>query len=261
MAVQPGRGPVIITRPRAQAGALAQLVTALPREAVIFPLLEILPLADITPLRVALDAVADYGLIVFVSPNAIDAAFAVRTIWPSGLQFGVVGAGSWKALKRHGINAANSRIVQPQDTEQQDSEGLLAALDLAALHGQRALIVRGEHGREHLPDALRAAQIDVTTVAAYRRIAPKLDARRRVQLEYLLHANGDWIITSSEGVRVLLQMVRDLGAAADVSKMQQQRLLVPHRRIAETARGLGFTQVTLTASGDLGLLSALQFGA
>lgn len=261
MSSQHSRGPVIITRPLAQAGALAQLVTALSREAVIFPLLEILPLADVTPLRAVLDEVANYGLIVFVSPNAIDAACAVRKEWPVGLQLGVVGEGSWRALKRHGINAANSRIVQPQDTEQQDSEGLLAALDLAALHGQRALIVRGENGREHLADSLRAAQIDVTTVAAYRRIAPKLDAPCRVQLQYLLHANGDWMITSSESLRVLLQMAHELGDSADVSKMQQQRLLVPHRRIAETARGLGFTQVTLTASGDLGLLTALQFGA
>ncbi|MEO7031318.1 MAG: uroporphyrinogen-III synthase [Herbaspirillum sp.] len=254
-------GPVIITRPLAQAGGLVQLVTGLSREAVVFPLLEILPLVDVSPLRTVLDDVAAYGLIIFVSPNAIDAACAVRKEWPSGLLFGVVGNGSRQTLARHGINADNSHIVQPQDAEHQDSEGLLAALDLAALRGQRALIVRGENGREHLADSLRTAQIIVTTVAAYRRLAPQLNAASRVQLQHLIRAHGDWVITSSEALRVLLQMVRELGEPTYVSEMQQQKLLVPHRRIAESARSLGFSDVRLAASGDSGLLAALQFGA
>jgi uroporphyrinogen-III synthase len=40
--------------------------------------------------------------------------------------------------------------------------------------------------------------------------------------------------------------------------MQQQHLIVPHARIAETARALGFARVTLTGSGDERLLAALQ---
>jgi uroporphyrinogen-III synthase len=40
--------------------------------------------------------------------------------------------------------------------------------------------------------------------------------------------------------------------------MQHQHLIVPHARIAETARALGFGRVTLTGSGDERLLAALQ---
>jgi uroporphyrinogen-III synthase len=39
--------------------------------------------------------------------------------------------------------------------------------------------------------------------------------------------------------------------------MQQQHLIVPHARIAETAN-LGFSKLTLTGSGDERLLAALQ---
>ncbi len=46
--------PVIITRPLAQADALAERVVAMGRQAIVFPLLEILPLADTTSLRAAL---------------------------------------------------------------------------------------------------------------------------------------------------------------------------------------------------------------
>jgi uroporphyrinogen-III synthase len=40
--------------------------------------------------------------------------------------------------------------------------------------------------------------------------------------------------------------------------MQQQRLIVPHARIAESAHSEGFLNISLTASGDAALLAALQ---
>jgi uroporphyrinogen-III synthase len=43
-----------------------------------------------------------------------------------------------------------------------------------------------------------------------------------------------------------------------VVKLQQQHLVVPHVRIAETARELGFQAITQTASGDEAILAALQ---
>jgi len=254
----PPSPPVIVTRPRAQAEALARQVALLGCRAEIFPLLDIQPLPDQGPLRAALAQLPDYALLVFVSPNAIDAALAVLDTWPDGLTIGVVGEGSRRALERHGITSANARIVQPRDPRRQDSEGLLQALDLEALRGGKALLVRGESGRELLSDALRAAGVAVTQVAAYRRAAPPLDAPR---LRQLLDVGGDWIITSSEALRIFRQLAAQAGGGAAVAKMQQQHLIVPHARIAETASSLGFTDVTLTASGDAALLAALQSGA
>ena len=253
--------PVVITRPRAQAGVLVQRVTRLGRTAVVFPLLEIQPLPDPAPLRAMLQELSAYALVVFVSPNAIDAALAALGTWPHGMQVGVVGQGSRRALERHGITADNTSIVQPRNSAREDSESLLETLDLAALRGKKALIVRGESGRELLSDALRAAQVEVTQVAAYRRTAPQLDAAGQAQLRRLLESACDWIITSSEALRILLQLVERAAGAEGVAKMRQQRLIVSHLRIAETARSLGFANLTLTASGDESLLSALQFGS
>src|SRR3712207_5604492 len=95
--------PVVITRPRGQAEALAQRVAALGRQAVLFPLLDILPLEDDAPLKAALAQLPDYAMAAFVSPNAIDAVFAAAPKWPRGLAFAVVGEGSRAALARHGI--------------------------------------------------------------------------------------------------------------------------------------------------------------
>jgi uroporphyrinogen-III synthase len=250
--------PVVITRPLAQATALEMRVAELGRTSVLFPLLDIQALPDQTPLRDALRVLDDYALVAFVSPNAIDAAFAVRADWPQGMAFAVVGEGSRLALERYGIASDNAKIYCPTDPDRTDSETLLQTLDLDALRGKRVLIVRGETGRELLGDVLRSAGIEVTTVAAYRRVAPVFDEMKRRELKRLLQGQNDWIVTSSEALRFLMDMVTQLDETGDVAKMQQQMLFVPHVRIAETARALGFTNITLTRSGDDGLIAALQ---
>jgi uroporphyrinogen-III synthase len=169
----------------------------------------------------------------------------------------VVGEGSRQALQRHGV-PASTRIFCPVDPDRSDSEGLLQALDLEALRGKPVLIVRGESGREFLGDALRAAGAQVQTVAAYRRAMPLFDEARRRELERLVCSQNDWLITSSEALRILLEMVKRLPLADGVVNMQQQRLIVPHMRIADTARALGFSRIVQSRSGDDGLIAALQ---
>ncbi len=250
--------PVVITRPAAQAGALADSVAALGREAVLLPLLEILPLPDQSGLQRVLADLADYALVAFVSPNAIDAAFAHLRGWPAGVALAVLGESSKATLAQHGVDDSNATIFSPLDPARSDSEHLLQALDLAALAGRRVLIVRGETGRELMGDGLRAAGALVTTVAAYRRRVPALTPQLADTLRGLLARQNDWIVTSSEALRGLLALVAQLDGGAAVAKMQQQHLIVPHARIAETAATLGLTRLTLAGSGDASLLAALQ---
>ncbi|MES2015900.1 MAG: uroporphyrinogen-III synthase [Pseudomonadota bacterium] len=249
---------VIITRPQAQAGALAQQVAALGRPVVLLPLLEIYPLADQSALAATLSDLARYALVAFVSPNAIDAAFAHLPAWPAGVALAVLGEGSRAALARHGVDSSNATIISPRDAARSDSENLLQSLDLAALAGREVLIVRGESGRELMADGLREAGAIVTTVAAYRRSVPVLTPALRAQLQDLLARDNDWIITSSEALRGLLALVDQLDQPAAVAKMQQQHVIVPHARIAETAKTLGLARLTLCGSGDERLLAALQ---
>jgi uroporphyrinogen-III synthase len=249
--------PVVITRPRAQGEALARGVEALGFEAVLLPLLEIHPLPDQSALKRVLAGVADYALVAFVSPNAIDAAFAHIARWPDGVALAVLGDTSRACLAGHGVDDANATIYSPRGAAS-DSEHLLHAIDPAMLAGRKALIVRGEMGRELIGDGLRAAGAEVTTVAAYRRRVPDLTPELAATLSRLLARRNDWIITSSEALRGLLALVAQLGGEALVAKMQQQQLIVPHARIAETAGSLGLTRITLAGSGDAALLAALQ---
>ncbi len=253
---------VVVTRPRAQAGPLLDAVKALGREAVALPLLEIEPLADPAELKGVLARLEQYALVAFVSPNAIDAAFAYIDGWPAGVAIAVLGEGSRACLAAHGVDDSTATIVSPLDAARSDSEHLMAAIDAGTLAGRKVLIVRGESGRELIADGMRAAGAEVTTVAAYRRRVPDLTPALAAQLSQLIEHRCDWIVTSSEALRGLFALLERLGGANAVAKMQQQHLIVPHARIAETAASLGVPvgagHLTLSGSGDASLLAALQ---
>jgi len=254
--------PVVVTRPLAQAQAFAAQVAQAGRQPEIFPLLAIAPVPDRQLLQAYFDDLPSYALVVFVSPNAIDAAFSCISAWPPAVAIGIVGEGSRLALQAHGVTAANAMIVGPRNPAKMDSEELLLALDLESLRGKRALIVRGQAGRDFLTDTLRAHQIEVVHATAYLRTVPQLDEAARRRLQALLEADSVWVITSSEALRNLVGMTNSLRNALSgegfVVKLQRSKILVPHHRIADTARSLGFSDVTLTGSGDERLIAALQ---
>lgn len=250
--------PAVITRPLAQAAPLAARLSAQGIDARVFPLLDIQPLADASELRTKLDHLTDFAMVAFVSPNAIDAAFAHLSSWPQGVIAAVVGEGSRKALAHHGVNAQTATVISPADTHRTDSETLLEVIDLQSFIGKKVLIIRAETGRELLADRLRAAGITVEQVAAYRRSEPVLDTSRRQQLLELAEAGADWVITSSEALRYLKSAAIEVLGDDGWARLQQATLIVPHPRIADTAREMGFAHVNLTSSGDEALVAALQ---
>jgi uroporphyrinogen-III synthase len=250
--------PVVITRPLAQAGTFAAQVTAIGRMPVIFPLLEIAPVADSAELQRVLSLLERYALVVFVSPNAVDAAFQFISSWPQAVAVGIVGDGSRLALQRHGVDDAHATIHAPRNSERMDSEELFKSLNLDALRGKHVLIVRGQAGRDFLTDMLRTSQVEVDHVTAYQRLLPQIDAERAAHLRSLIDAGSEWVVTSSEALRNLRQITAEALGQDYVAKLQRNEIIVSHQRIAETAHSLGFSHVTMTGSGDERLIAALQ---
>lgn len=243
---------IVVTRPLAQAGPLAEAIAALGGEPLLFPLLEISPAADLQPLHEAAARIGDYALAVFISPNAVDYALPVilsNGPWPAGLQPAAVGQGTVKTLLAQGIGGC----VAP--TERFDSEALLALPALAAerVAGRRIAIFRGDGGRELLADTLRERGATVDCIPCYRRsgpaggLAPLLAAWRAGRLDALT-------VSSSEGLRYLV----DLLDAEGFGFLAATPVFVPHARIAENARALGLGKVVLTAPADAGILDGLR---
>lgn len=237
---------IAVTRPRDQAAPLVQRITETGGIPLLFPLLDIAPVADDTQLREQLSRLAQFDLAIFISPNAaqygIAAIHSTGLELPSRLKIAAVGQGSARALRELGI----ADIIVP--TERFDSEGLLALPELQDVAGWNVLIFRGDGGRELLGDTLRARGATVEYAGCYRRSKPQQD------IATLLSDAPDAItVTSSEALNYLVQMLKDCGSES----WRDTPLFVPHPRIAALAGQQGWRQVVTTASGDDGLLSGL----
>ncbi|MFX1736358.1 fused uroporphyrinogen-III synthase HemD/membrane protein HemX [Paraburkholderia sp. A1RI_3L] len=264
------RFTAVITRPAGQSASLLVRLAEEGIDALEFPLIAIGPAADEAPLREAFASLDRYALVVFVSPNAVDHAFArYGAIWPHALPIGVVGPGSVAALARHGVAAPAYRVISPaqassdDDAARFDSEALFAAIETTlgerALEGKRVLIVRGDGGREWLAERLREAGAEVQPVAAYRRIVPEPSIAAWDRVHALLAGKPHvWLVTSSEGVRNLDELAREHLTAGELAALRRAPLVTPHPRIAETARGLGFDSITVSGAGDERIVRALR---
>jgi uroporphyrinogen-III synthase len=242
---------IVVTRPRAQAGALAAAIGEAGGEAVIFPLLEISPAIDPAPLNAVIARLSDYYLAIFISPNAVDhavPAILAQGAWPATLTAAGVGPGTVKALAAHGITGC----LAP--TERFDSEGLLALPPLAAtvVAGRRIAIFRGDGGRELLAETLQQRGARVDCITCYQRSGPTVDIEELLQ-RWRQGQLTAITLSSSEALRHLLQGLDAEGLAY----LKATPLFVPHPRIAETARQAGLSRITLTEPADQGLLAGL----
>ncbi len=245
---------IVVTRPREQAAQLAQRITQAGGQVILFPLLEISPVADPKPLRTLVARLPEFNLAIFISPNAV--RYGMAAILAAGaslspdpspqgrgeLKIATVGQGSAKALRDLGVD----KIIAPQ--ERFDSEALLALPELQQVAGWRVVIFRGDGGRELLGESLKARGASVEYAACYQRAKPQQN------IGMLLAANPDAItVTSSEALAYLWEM---LDSAAK-ERLAAVPLFVPHARIAEAAHKLGWRVVMPTAGGDDGLLAGL----
>jgi uroporphyrinogen-III synthase len=237
---------IVITRPARQAVGLAQQVAALGGKPVMFPAIVILPPADRSALERVQRDLAQYDYAVFVSANAVEYGVGDPASWPSHLVALAPGPGTASALAAVGIDLV--RI--PATT--MDSEGLLALPELADVAGKRIVIYRGTGGRDMLGETLSDCGAEVDYVECYRRAKPHGDFATMAaawgagELDALT-------LTSSEGLDNLWELFDDLTRAS----MAATPTFVPHPRIAERARTLGFDRVTVTAPTDAGLLISL----
>src|SRR5476649_2624123 len=121
------RPAVVVTRPLGQSAALLGMLEQAGFESIEFPLIDIGSVADAAPLRAALGelyapAELGFALVVFVSPNAVDHAFAaLSSAWPSQVAIGVVGPGSVAALARQGVAAPAYTVISPAAADASDA--------------------------------------------------------------------------------------------------------------------------------------------
>jgi uroporphyrinogen-III synthase len=231
---------VLVTRPAGQAARLAQLVRDAGGEPVLFPALEVEPL-NVAPI----DARAGFDMLIFVSPNAARLGLPlVRAALDARTGIAAVGSGTVAELKKSGVRD----IISPQTGH--DSEALLAVL--SAVPPRRALIVRGEGGREFLGDALRARGTSVEYLECYRRLKPARDLR-----ELLAVPARDRVKACTATSANIVANLFEMAGAAGTPWLRTLVFFVSHSRVAAAAFSQGAQTVFVTGNGDDALIAGL----
>lgn len=170
---------------------------------------------------------------IFVSPAAVEFAEDTQTLskWPVKQWF-AVGASTQKRLSRFGVDALAPECY--------DSEGLLALPELEQVEGKRILIVRGDGGRELIARTLQERRAFVQYFESYRRVWRKLPENIAKQWKA---AGINCIVVTSVAIFAYLAEQLDL---SDSHWRQHCRWLVVSNRIAEAARAMGITEITVS---------------
>jgi uroporphyrinogen-III synthase len=241
---------IVITRPAAQAGALARLIEGRGGRAILFPVIEIVEVPDLSRVNALIDRLDTFEIAIFVSPNA--AAKGLRAIrarreWPPRLTVVAIGGGSARELERHGVRA----VVSPH--LRADSEGALDLEVLRDVGGKRIAIFRGVGGRELMRETLAARGALVEYAECYERVRPRVDPRELI--ERLRSGSAEaFVCTSSEGVANLHAMLGPDGE----QPLRHTPMFVPHPRIASACARLGLDRVFVTEGGDDGIVRSIE---
>lgn len=236
---------IAVTRPREQAIKLARGIETLGGICILFPLLEISPLAEKHALYALAARLHKFQLAIFISPNAV--RYGMEAILdagglPASLQIATVGQSSARALHAYGIK----QVIAPQFRF--DSEALLSLPELREVNGKHVVIFRGDKGRELLGDTLKQRGATVEYATCYHRSKPQHG------LADLLAIRPDALTVSSSEA---LENLREMANKHDWELLLSIPLFVSHERIAVAARTLGWQNIATAGGGDGDLLSEL----
>jgi len=192
----------------------------------------------------------DCDRVIFTSPAAAVAAAGLMPL--HRLRAGTVvavGQGTARALRRHGATAVHA-------PGRMDSEGLLALPAMADLHGKHVALITAPGGRGVIAAQVQSRGAHLLRVDVYERVplpvmSTMLSRLRALQAPAVLAASSGEALE-----RVLPQLPPPLR-----ERWQRQPLVVASARLAELARGLGFTQVHVAAGPLPGQLAAAAHAA
>jgi len=172
--------------------------------------------------------------VIFSSPAAVRAAAALQPLAAApGQCWLAVGAGTARALRRHGI----ADVATPA---RMDSEGLLALPQLAAADGAVGLVT-APGGRGLVAAQLQARGTPLQRADVYRRLPLPVSAACIARLRRA--APGVLALSSGEALQLVLPQLPD----DVVATWRAQPLVAASARLAAQAADLGFADVACAA--------------
>ena len=233
---------IAITRPVEQAKKLADLITNAGGTPILFPLIEITPLADYSLFDATISQIEDYDWAIFISSNAVQNGMPrlLKKDIPKNLKFAAIGPVTAAELKDFGAE----QVLTPQGRF--DSEALLALPEMQAMQNKKVMIFRGVGGREILAESLKTHGATVTFAECYQRTNPQqnCDGLKANKLHGI-------VVTSSEAMRHLLDL------AGNEDWLKNTPIFVNHARVAEQVLARGLTVHIAETGGDEAMLKCI----
>jgi uroporphyrinogen-III synthase len=227
---------VLVTRPRAQAAELIELIQNKGGNAICFPVIDIVPRDESA---IAQDAalLPTPDIALFVSRNAV----AYGLTHAAGAKKGATGPATAAAIQARG------QTVDIQPDQGFDSESLLAESVLQDVAGKNIRIIRGKDGRELLADTLRDRGARVDYLSVYERVLPQCSSESLAQIEAAWRGGHIQAITvmSVQTLQNLFKLLPDWCT----DQIENVPLVTPAARVIKEALDLCPSSRTVLASG------------
>lgn len=185
---------------------------------------------------------------IFISVNAVEQG--LNNLAPQIRELGcpILAVGRATASA---ISAAGFDVSVPS---QADSEGLLDLDILHGVKGKQIVLVKGEGGRGLLAEALCERGADVVSYVCYRRAPTEIDAGKFC---WQLCEKEHLVFQASSGE--IVEQLTDLLGQGGQPNLLDSPVIVPSKRVAKIAAGLGWSRViTAAGAGDDSFLAAIE---
>ncbi|MCT4707375.1 uroporphyrinogen-III synthase [Enterobacteriaceae bacterium H11S18] len=244
---------ILVTRPSPAGEELVSRLRTLGQVAYSFPLIEFSPGRELAQLPERLAALSPGDLVFVLSQHVVHYAQPLlrrnHLKWPENLSWFAIGRTT--ALALHTVSHLPVRYPLDRET----SEVLLQLPELQNVAGKRALILRGNGGRELLGNNLASRGAKVDFCECYQRCAKIYDGTEEA-FRWRERGVNTLVVTSGEMLKQLYTLIPEWYRT---DWLLHCRLVVVSERLAIVARELGWQDIRIADNADNdALLRALQ---
>jgi len=232
---------ILVTRPVQRAEELTLAILAFGGKVIGAPMMEIQKNEELLPEIIA-EILHPSEVVIFLSINAVEYSLVkFPDLIPFMAQKKIFAVGESTATKLRSLG------LDPFCPEKKStSEGLLEleGLDSQKIKSKNVAVLKGVGGRRKLKSVLEKRGALVANINCYKRITTNVSIKKALRANKI--ELPDVIVSTSSAI------VKILGSKIESEYLQnlyEVPMVVPSSRVAQTARGLGFTGELIEAKG------------